>query len=166
MPREQSFYERHKQELIKEGTDWKPINQVQLELIKIIEKITETLEVLKETVDDDNFFADAQTIDTYVFDSHQTTVKLCSCLDCEMYILYMENAAIIRYNMIQLYNFIGSVRMFSEYKDEVIIEKDYLTILADEHKEFKDTFVKWTALLKKMILWMIGIYLNDISINY
>ena len=46
MPRELSFYERHKQELIKEGTEWKPINQVQLELIKIIEKITETLEAL------------------------------------------------------------------------------------------------------------------------
>jgi 5-(carboxyamino)imidazole ribonucleotide mutase len=149
MPRELSFYERHKQELIKEGTDWKPINQVQLELIKIIEKITETLEALKETVDDDNLFADAKTIDTYVFDSYQTTVKLCSCLDCEMYILYMENAAIIRYNMIQLYNFIGSVKMFSEYKDEIIIEKDYLSILADEHKEFKETFIKWTAHFEK-----------------
>ncbi len=31
--------------------------------------------------------------------------------------------------MIQLYNFIGSVKMFSEYKDEIIIEKDYLSIL-------------------------------------
>ena len=149
MSRELSFYERHKQELIKEGTDWKPINQVQLELIKIIEKITETLEALKETVDDDNLFADAKTIDTYVFDSYQTTVKLCSCLDCEMHILYMENAAIIRYNMIQLYNFIGSVKMFSEYKDEIIIEKDYLSILADEHKEFKETFIKWTSHFEK-----------------
>ena len=149
MPRELSFYERHKQELKKEGTDWKPINQVQLELIKIIEKITETLEALKETVDDDNLFADAKTIDNYVFESYQTTVKLCSCLDCEMHILYMENAAIIRYNMIQLYNFIGSVKMFSEYKDEIIIEKDYLSILADEHKEFKEIFIKWTSLFEK-----------------
>jgi len=61
----------------------------------------------------------------------------------------MENAAIIRYNMIQLYNFIGSVKMFSEYKDEIIIEKDYLSILADEHKEFKETFIKWTAHFEK-----------------
>ncbi len=149
MSRELSFYERHKQELIEKGTDWKPINQVQLELIKIIEKITETLEALIETVNDDNLFADAKTIDNYVFESYQTTVKLCSCLDCEMHILYMENAAIIRYNMIQLYNFIGSIKMFSEYKDEIIIEKDYLTVLADEHKEFKETFIKWTSHFEK-----------------
>lgn len=144
-----SFYERNKQQLIDNGTDWKPINQHHLLLIRQIEKITDTLIALKETVSEDNLFADKQTIETYIHDAYQTTVKLCSCLDCKMYIIYMENAAIIRYNMIQLYNFIGSVKMFSEYKDEVIIEKDYLSILADEHKEFKETFIKWSSFFEK-----------------
>lgn len=144
-----SFYEKYKRQVVENGTDWKPINILQLELIRIIEKITETLEVLKDTTNEDTLYANPQTIETYVSDAYLSTVKLCSCLDCEMYILYMENAAIIRYNMIQLNNFIGSVRMFSEHKNEVIIENDYLKILADEHKEFKEIFIKWTSLLEK-----------------
>lgn len=144
-----SFYKKYLEKVTANGTDWKPINAAQLELIKIIEKITETLELLKDTASEDALYADADTLETYVRDAYQSTAKLCSCLDSEMYILYMENAAIIRYNMIQLHNFIGSVKMFSEHKKEVIIENDYLAILADELKEFKENFIKWASHFEK-----------------
>lgn len=144
-----SFYEKYKEQVKENGTDWKSINVLHLQLIKTIEKITETLELLKDTADEDSFCADAATLDTYVHDVYQTTAKLCSCLDCEMNILYMENAAIIRDNMIQLNNFINGVKMFSEDGDKVIIDNNYLEILANEHKEFKETFIKWASHFEK-----------------
>jgi hypothetical protein len=42
-----SFYQRQEQKLIENGTHWKPLNQIQLELIKSIENITEILEIFK-----------------------------------------------------------------------------------------------------------------------
>jgi hypothetical protein len=144
-----SFYQRQVQKLIENGTHWKPLNQIQLELIKSIENITEILEILKDTAEEDTFYADKQTLDTYVYDAYQTTVKLCSCMDSELYIIYMENAAIIRYNMIQLKNFIYGIEMFGEHKNEVLIEQNHLNLLKEEYQEFKSNFVKWAALFEK-----------------
>ena len=151
MTEHESFYERNKRELEEEGVLWMPINQLHLELFRKIEKITETLDTMKDAISDDadNYFISKDNLDTYLFDSYTVTVKLGGCLNCEMYLIYMENASVIRFYMRQLETFTSGMDFYQDHTLTQTLDRNYIDVLRQEVKSFKETFVEWVKHFEK-----------------
>jgi FtsZ-binding cell division protein ZapB len=146
-----SIYERSKQKLKEEDADWKPINMHHLELIRKIEIIIETITLLKDTIDDveENLMISEKELDSYLHDVYIVTAKLSGALNCEFYLIYMENASVIRFYMRQLETFVNGIDFFQDYKIQHTIDKDYIEVLQHEIKSFKESFGEWTACFEK-----------------
>ena len=139
-----SFYKKYKQKLEENGVGWKPVNVYNLELLQKIELIAETLELLKETIGEESPFISKENLDTYLADTFIVTAKLCSCMDCELYIIYMENASVVRYYMKQLETYVNGMDFFQEDQLVQTIDKYHLDVLRDEVRSFKSSFIEWT----------------------
>ncbi|MDB5228358.1 MAG: hypothetical protein JWN78_2551 [Bacteroidota bacterium] len=149
MKKDTSFYEKYKKKLEEEGVEWKPVNKHNLDLIRKIEIISETIELIKETMDEENFFISKDNIDTYLFDTFIVTAKLVGCLNCGMYVIYMENASVARFYMRQLETYISGIDLFQDHEMKQTIEKNYVEVLRDEVLSFKETFIEWVKHFEK-----------------
>jgi len=127
--------------------DWKPVFTLNKTLQSQIEKITETIDaIISSTPEHDKFLG--ITLQLILADSWNVQAKLKSAEACNMYSIYMENAAIIRSLMRQIKTLTFGLgnEMFDKKGG---VEQNYILLLRNEIEDFRITFVEWVSYFEK-----------------
>ncbi|MBL0310416.1 MAG: hypothetical protein IPP77_12300 [Bacteroidetes bacterium] len=131
-----------------QGEFWKPIYKLSDELRQHIKKISVTLQSMLDITGDEDKLTKSQ-IEMMLCDSWLVDAKLAGARGGDMYLLYMENASIIRSHMRQMQSFTYGLEMENEHGDDTGISQPYILVLREEIEAFKDVFQKWVQTFEK-----------------
>jgi len=132
----------------KKGESWKPVYKLNNELKIHNKKISETLQSMLALIDDKDDFAKSH-LEMMLGDSWNVGAKLSGAQAGDTYLIYMENASIIRSLMRGIKSFTYSLEMENKYGDASGIEVSYIRVLREEIEQFRTTFSEWVKAFQK-----------------
>lgn len=132
----------------KEGESWKPLYKLNKELQIHIKRISDTLQSMLSLIDDEDDLAKSH-LEMMLGDSWNVGAKLSGAQAGDSYLIYMENASIIRLLMRGIKSFTYSLEMENKYGDDSGIEAPYIKVLREEIEQFRVVFSEWVKTFQK-----------------
>ena len=131
-----------------DGEEWKPIYTLNKELSEQINKISGTLQAIIDTTNEEDEMINEQ-LKMMQGDSWIVGAKLAGAKGADMYVIYMENASIIRSLMRQMKTSTYGLDSDSTLDTEKGVEQNYIEVLREEIVEFQNIFIKWVSYFEK-----------------
>jgi hypothetical protein len=127
---------------------WKPVYALNKELQQQIEKISQTLSSMLELIAEEDEMSRSQ-MEMMLGDSWKVRAKLAGAWGGDSYLIYMENASIIRSLMREMQAFTYGIEMENEFGDSSGVETKYAEVLREEIEQFRKTFCDWVKSFEK-----------------
>lgn len=127
---------------------WMPVYVLNKDLQNQIKKISQTLLSMLELIPEEDEMNRSQ-MEMMIGDSFKVNAKLAGAWGGDMYLIYMENASIIRSLMREMRAFTFGIEMDNEVGDGAGVETKYAHLLREEIEQFRKTFCEWVNSFEK-----------------